>query len=112
MCSIELPIITNLTPKASIAAVNAGNSIDTKGDTDTKASSCYHGFQEYQSKLLIPKNTKDTKFKRYNLVNTQGFQGYQSIPRIRRHTLDTKKYQKKTRIPKHTLYENFAFSPK
>ena len=90
MCSIELPIITNLTSKASIAAANAGNSIETKGDTDTKASFCYHGFHEYQSKLLIPKNTKDTKFKRCNLVNTEGLQRYQSIPRIRIHTLDTK----------------------
>ena len=93
MSSIELPIITILTPKPSIAAANAGNLMDTKVDTDTKAFSCYHGFQEYQSKLLIPKNTKDTKFKRYNLVNTEGFQGYQSIPRIRRHTLDTKVFQ-------------------
>ena len=60
MSSIELVIIRILTPKPSIAAANAENSMDTKVDTDTKALSYYHGFQEYQSKLLIQKNTKDT----------------------------------------------------
>ena len=60
MSSIELVIIRVLTPKPSIAAANAENLMDTKVDTDTKALSYYHRFQEYQSKLLIQKNTKDT----------------------------------------------------
>ena len=60
MSSIELVIIRVLTPKPSIAAANAGNLMDTKVDTDTRAFSCYHGIQEYQSKLLIQKNTKGT----------------------------------------------------
>ena len=60
MSSIELVIIRVLTPKPSIAAASAENLMDTKVDTDTKALSYYHGFQEYQSKLLIQKNTKDT----------------------------------------------------
>ena len=58
--SIELVIIRILTPKPSIAAANAENLMDTKVDTDTKALSYYHAFQEYQSKLLIQKNTKGT----------------------------------------------------
>ena len=60
MSSIELVIIRILTPKPSIAAANAENLMDTKVDTDTKALSYCHGFHEYQSKLLIQKNTKDT----------------------------------------------------
>ena len=51
MSRIELPIITILTPKPSIAAADAENLMNTKIDTDTKEFSCYHGFQEYQSKL-------------------------------------------------------------
>ena len=61
---------------------SAGDILNSKVTTDTKAFSCYHDFDEYQSNLLIPKNTKDTKFKTYNLVNAQGFQSYLCIPMV------------------------------
>ena len=81
------------------ADASAGNVLNSKVATDTKAFSCYHDFDEYQSNLLIPKNTKDTKFKRYNLVNTQGFQSYLCIPKDSKVTYA---YPRIPKLPMHT----------